>query len=74
MSHIYWELKEIPIPKEAYINTSDGRVFLMNADGTGKKKRRLLCVFRSKCRIIFMSEFDKRTHNSSSFRCHMAAP
>ena len=42
MSHIYWELKEIPIPKEAYINTSDGRVFLMNADGTGKKKRKVI--------------------------------
>ena len=42
MSHIYWELKEIPIPKEAYINTSDGRVFLMNTDGTGKKKRKVI--------------------------------
>ena len=42
MSHIYWELKEIPIPGEAYINTSDGRVFLMNADGSGKKKRRVI--------------------------------
>jgi thiamine kinase-like enzyme len=45
MSHIYWELKEIPIPKEAYINTSDGRVFLMNADGTGKKKRKVIRSF-----------------------------
>lgn len=42
MSHIYWELKEIPIPEEAYINTSDGRVFLINADGSGKKKRKVI--------------------------------
>ena len=32
MSHIYWELPEIPIPPQAYVNTNDGRVFLMSRD------------------------------------------
>lgn len=39
MSHIYWELHEIPRPSGSYINHSDGRVFLMSEDGLGKKKR-----------------------------------
>jgi hypothetical protein len=30
MSHIYWELNEIPIPEGAYINHNDGRVFLID--------------------------------------------
>lgn len=42
MSHIYWELHEIPRPSESYINHSDGRVFLMSEDGRGKKKRKVI--------------------------------
>lgn len=42
MSHIYWELHEIPRPPDSYINHSDGRVFLMAADGLGKKKRKVI--------------------------------
>ena len=29
MSHIYWNKKEVPIPKEACINHNDGRVFVI---------------------------------------------
>lgn len=42
MSHIYWELHEIPRPSDSYINHSDGRVFLMTEDGLGKKKRKVI--------------------------------
>lgn len=42
MSHIYWELHEIPRPQGSYINHSDGRVFLMQSDGCGSKKRRVI--------------------------------
>ena len=42
MSHIYWEKHEIAIPEKAYINHSDGRVFLMTDDGNGKKKRQVI--------------------------------
>ena len=42
MSHIYWELHEIPRPSGSYINHSDGRVFLMTEDGLGKKKRKVI--------------------------------
>lgn len=42
MSHIYWELHEIPRPSDSYINHSDGRVFLMAEDGLGKKKRKVI--------------------------------
>lgn len=42
MSHIYWELPEIPRPSGSYINHSDGRVFLMSEDGRGKKKRKVI--------------------------------
>lgn len=42
MSHIYWELHEIPRPSDSYINHSDGRVFLMSEDGLGKKKRKVI--------------------------------
>ena len=42
MSHIYWELHEIPQPSDSYINHSDGRVFLMTEDGLGKKKRKVI--------------------------------
>lgn len=42
MSHIYWELHEIPRPSGSYINHSDGRVFLMTEDGLRKKKRKVI--------------------------------
>lgn len=42
MSHIYWELREIPRPEGSYINHSDGRVFLMKDNGLGKKKRQVI--------------------------------
>lgn len=42
MSHIYWELHEIPRPSGSYINHSDGRVFLMSDDGSGRKKRKVI--------------------------------
>lgn len=42
MSHIYWELHEIPRPNDSYINHSDGRVFLMSEDGLGHKKRKVI--------------------------------
>ena len=42
MSHIFWELHEIPIPEGAYINHSDGRVFIMSNDGLDSKKRKVI--------------------------------
>lgn len=39
MSHIFRELKEIPIPPEAYVNKSDARVFLILRYESGKNKR-----------------------------------
>lgn len=42
MSHIYWELHEIPRPEESYINHCDGRVFLINRNGNGKKTRQVI--------------------------------
>lgn len=32
MGHIYWELKEIPLPEGAHINQNDGRVFIFMDD------------------------------------------
>ena len=40
MSHIYWELPEIPIPPQAYVNTNDGRVFLMSRDSENRRRRK----------------------------------
>ena len=38
MSHVYRERREVEIPfPEAHINHSDGRVFLLNVDGPGKR-------------------------------------
>ncbi len=58
MSHIYWELHEIPRPSDSYINHSDGRVFLMSEDGLGKKKRKVtghaLSPVASKNTIFFL--------------------
>ena len=31
MGYIYWELPEIPIPPQAYVNKNDGRVFHLSA-------------------------------------------
>ena len=42
MGNIYWNLHEIPRPEGSYINSSDGRVFLMRDDGHGKKKRTVI--------------------------------
>lgn len=42
MSHIYWELHEIPRPEKSYINHSDGRVFLMKDNGLGRKTRQVI--------------------------------
>lgn len=42
MAHIYWELHEIPRPKGSYINHSDGRVFLMSNEGSGKARRKVI--------------------------------
>ena len=42
MSHIYWELHEIPRPENSYINHSDGRLFLMKDNGLGKMNRRVI--------------------------------
>ncbi len=39
MGHIYWDLPEIPIPEEAYINRSDGRVFLIIRKENHKQER-----------------------------------
>ena len=36
MSHIYWELPEIPIPAAAHTNKSDGRVYLLGSRAGGK--------------------------------------
>ncbi len=42
MSHIYWELHEIPRPEESYINRNDGRVFLISVVRNGKKSRTVI--------------------------------
>lgn len=40
MGHIYWELPEIPIPPQAYVNKNDGRVFLMSRDSRNVRRRK----------------------------------
>jgi hypothetical protein len=43
MSHIFWELKEIPIPPGAHINQSDGRVYVfLDIDKNTRESRRLV--------------------------------
>ena len=37
MSHIFRELREIPIPKEAHVSKHDGRVYLLGSKAGGKK-------------------------------------
>ena len=33
MSHLYWELEEIPIPPSSYVSMNDGKVFIYTANG-----------------------------------------
>ena len=40
MGYIYWELPEIPIPPQAYVNKNDGRVFLMSRDSRNVRRRK----------------------------------
>ena len=39
MGKVYWNYDEIPIPSEAYTNTSDGRVYIKQVDESGKQHR-----------------------------------
>lgn len=73
MAHIYWELHEIPRPKESYINHSDGRVFLMSDDGSGKAKRKVIGHATSETmmhpndmyRYLYPSEWERQYHEKS---------
>ena len=47
MFHIYWNKKKVPIPKEAYINHNDGRVFVI-IDG----HRKVIGTATNGCRIM----------------------
>lgn len=47
MRHIYWEKQEIPIPGEAYVNHSDGRVFIFLREGKVLEKSRRLVIGRA---------------------------
>lgn len=58
MSHIYREFHEIPIPPDAHINHSDGRVFLMSDDGTGTMRRQVIGIAAS----------DETMHPNSLFK------
>lgn len=70
MAHIYWELHEIPMPENAYVNRSDGRVFLMSEDGNGKLKRRVIGHATSDTamhpnelyRFLYPSEWEQQYH------------
>ncbi len=39
MGHIFWNKHEIPIPENGLVNSSDGRVFIMHRDETGRQHR-----------------------------------
>lgn len=39
MGHIYWNKGEIPIPEDGMVDVSDGRVFTMHRDETGRQHR-----------------------------------
>ena len=39
MGKLYRDRDEIPIPPEAYVNTSDGRVYVKQADERGRERR-----------------------------------
>ena len=42
MSHIYWELKEIPIPKFALVNRNDARVYMTYKGPNGERRRKVI--------------------------------
>lgn len=42
MSHIYRELKAIPIPKFALVNRNDDRVYTLHRGPNGERKRRVI--------------------------------
>ena len=42
MSHIYWELNEIPIPDFAHINHHDARVYTVRTGPNGQRKRTVI--------------------------------
>lgn len=73
MAHIFWELHEIPIPEGAYINHNDGRVFLMQDDGNGGSKRRVIGHATSDTmmhpnelyKFLFPSEWELYYHEKS---------
>lgn len=77
MAHIYWELHEIPRPEGSHINHSDGRVFLMSDDGSGKAKRRVIGRATSDTmmhpndlyRYLYPAEWE-RYYNEKSFPAH----
>ena len=73
MAHIYWELHEIPRPAGSYINHSDGRVFLMADDGSGRSKRKVIGHATSETmmhpndmyRFLYPSEWENQYHEKS---------
>ena len=81
MAHIYWELHEIPRPENSYINHSDGRVFLMTDDGSGKSKRKVIGHATSETmmhpnelyKFLYPSEWERQYHEKSfpAYELHM---
>ena len=60
MAHIYWEKKEIPIPDDAYINHSDGRVFVFIREGKVLEK--------SHRRVIGRAASNRTMYPNNTFR------
>lgn len=60
MGHVYWELKEIPLPEEAHINQNDGRVFIFMDDGKS--------VRSSKRKTIGRAASSTTMHPNDAFR------
>jgi len=60
MGHIYWELKEIPLPEDAHINQNDGRVFIFMDDGKN--------VRSSKRKTIGRATSSTTMHPNDAFR------
>lgn len=60
MGHIYWELKEIPIPEGAHINQNDGRVFIFMDDGE--------TIRNSKRKTIGQATSSTTMHPNDAFR------
>ena len=73
MAHIYWELHEIPRPENSYINHSDGRVFLMSDDGTGRSGRKVIGRATSETmmhpnelyKFLYPAEWERQYHEKS---------